>query len=117
MLLRAELHPHVLLRPPAAAKVHALVEGRVDVAGPKDAEPAALVHVLVGLAAEFKINVMRRFQREGGPAFHVKIRRGRLMQLGGGGIHLAKGHGRPARFKKHISPSKLRLAIEHMLEV
>ena len=47
----------------------------------------------------------------------MEIGRGRLVQLGRGSVDFTKGHGGPARLKKHISPSKFSLPIKDMLQI
>ena len=65
-----------------AAKVHALVVRGVDVAGPEQADVAALEDVLRRPAAEREVDVVRLDQREVRPAFEEERRRRRLVQLG-----------------------------------
>ena len=117
MLLGAKLHPHILLGPPATLKVNTLISRPIDVAGPKEAEPAPLMHVLARDTAKFHIYIVRSAQSEGGPAFHMEIGRGRLVQLGRGGVYLGKGHGSSTRFKKNTAVAKLSLTVEHMLQI
>ena len=77
----AKLLPKRLLTFEPAPKVHALVQRRVDVAGPKETDVAVLKHVLLGLTLEFKIDVMRRNHLECRPTLQMPSRRRRLMQL------------------------------------
>src|SRR5437879_570910 len=77
MPLRTQLLPE-----PGTAKIHALVFGPIDVARPKEPDVAVREGVLRRQTAEGEVDVMRRDESEPRPAFEMKRRRRRLMQLG-----------------------------------
>ena len=73
------------------------------------------MHVLVRLAAEFQIEIPRGAERESTGALHMKIRRGRLVQLRLLVADFFESHRRPARFKENVAVCEFRFAIEKML--
>ncbi len=115
--LGAKLHPHGLSVAPAAGEVKALVSGAVDVAGPKAAEPAALMHMLVRGAAEVQVEIPGVTHGEPSGAFHVKVRRGRLVQYSLLVVEFRECHRRAARLEEGVTIRKLGFAVEDVLEV
>ena len=94
-----------------------LSAGPLNIAGPEDAKPAPLMHVLARDTAKLLIDTVRRAHSEGGLAFNLEIGRGWLVQPGSGGIHFSEGHGGQALLKKHVSPEKFGLSIKNMLQI
>src|SRR5262249_45941488 len=89
-----------LLPAAAAAEIHAAIFGRIDVARPEQADVAVAEDVLRRPAAKAHVHVMRRGQGEARPAFEVKGRRRRLVQLRLGRRDAAKLHRRIARLEE-----------------
>lgn len=56
-------------------------------------------------------------ERESRGAFHMKIRRGRLMQLGLLVVDFFERHRRPTRLEKYVSVREFRFTIENMLQI
>ena len=73
------------------------------------------MHVLVRLAAEFQIEIPRGAERESRGALHMKIRRGRLMQLRLLIVDFFERHRRPTRLKENVAVREFRFAVENML--
>ena len=75
------------------------------------------MHMLVGLAAKIQIEIPRGAEGEPCGALHLKVRRGRLVQLGLLVVEIPERHRRPARLEENVTIRELGFAIENMLQV
>src|SRR5436190_1622129 len=111
--LRAELDP-----PLVVAEVQALVLGRVDVAGPEEADVAIPERVLVGLAAVGEIDVVGRDELEARPALQEERGRRRLVELRLAVRDLRERHRGVAGLEEGFRvPPQVLLAVEDVLVV
>src|SRR3990172_3773499 len=112
----AKLHPSGRLAPQPAPKVHALVVGTVDVAGPEQSNVSVLEGVLLRPAAVSEIDVVRLDELQSRPAFEVKMRRRWLVQLGFRRRNLLETHRRVARLEDHLG-GEIGVAVKDVLVV
>ena len=81
------------------------------------------MHMLVGLAAKIQIEIPRGAEGEPCGALHLKVWRGRLVQLGLLVVEIPERHRRPARLEENVAEysledesKALRVLIDYAME-